>query len=98
MQSTDTNIAAHGGERQLRNQANADAGRDQALHRLVVVALEGDPRLESGGVAGADHVAGTGAGARGLHPRLLMQVPEPDLTTTGQRVGARQREVKWVFE
>ena len=52
---------ADAGERQLRDQRDADAGRDQALDGQVVVALEGDPRLEAGGVAGADHVAGAGA-------------------------------------
>ena len=48
-------------ERELRDQRHADARRDQALHRLVVVALEGDARLEPRGVAGADDVAGAGA-------------------------------------
>ena len=98
MEGANANVAAYGRERQPWDQRDADAGRDQALDRLVVVALKGDPRLEPGRVAGADHVAGAGAGDRGLHPRLLAQVLEPDLTATGQRVGGGQGEVERVLE
>ena len=57
--------------------ATPTPGGDQALDGLVVVALEGDAGLEAGGVAGADDVAGAGAGRRGLHPGLLREVLEP---------------------
>ena len=98
MQRADADVAAHGRERQLRDQADADAGGDQALHRLVIVALEGDAGLEAGGVAGADDVAGAGARDRGLHPGLLAQVLEPDLAPAGESVVWRQGEVEGVLE
>jgi hypothetical protein len=61
MQGTDADVAAHGGERQLRDQADADTGGDQPLDRLVVVALERDPGLEPGRMAGADNMASAGS-------------------------------------
>ena len=63
-------VLAHRRKRQLRDQGNAHSGGDQPLHRLVVVALEGDVWLEPGRVAGADHVARAGARGRRLHPGL----------------------------
>ena len=71
------------------DQRDADPGRDQALDGLVVVALEGDAGLEAGGVAGADDVAGAGAGGRGLDPGLLAQVLEPQLARARPAGGRR---------
>ena len=71
---TDHDVLAHHRERELGDQADADARRHQPLHGLVVVALEGHARLEAGRVAAAHDVAGAGARARGLHPRLRPQV------------------------
>ena len=61
-------------QRQLRDQRDADAGGDEALDGLVVVALEGDVRLEAGGVAAAHDVARAGARAGGLDPASRAQV------------------------
>src|SRR3712207_8783747 len=52
---------------QVGDERDADAGRDEPLDREVVVGVEGDARLEAGGVAGAheDHrvrAAALGAG------------------------------------
>ncbi len=85
-------------KRQLRNQGDADSRRDQALDGLVVVALEGDMGLETGGVAGADHVPGAGAGGGGLNPRLVAQVLQPQFPARGQRVVVGQRQVQRVVE
>ena len=80
------------------DQGDADAGGDQPLHGQVVVALEGDPGLEAGGVAGADHVAGAGACRRGLDPGFVTKVLQPELRATCQRMVSRQRDVERVVE
>ncbi len=57
-----------------RDQRDAHAGCHEALHGLVVVALEGHPRLEACGVAAAHDVARAGAGSGGLHPGVVAQI------------------------
>ena len=64
-------------ESQLGDQRHADAGGHQALHGLVVVALEGDLGLEADGVACAHDLAGARAVGRRLDPRLVEQVGRP---------------------
>ena len=98
VQGADHDVVADAGERQLRDQRDADAGRDQALDGLVVVALERDPGLEAGRVAGAHDVAGAGAGRRGLHPRLAAQVLQPRPLLGSQLVPLGQRQVHRVLE
>ena len=61
-------------ERQLGDQRDAHARRDQALDGLVVVALERHAGLEAGGVAAAHDLPRARARARGLHPRFAAQV------------------------
>ena len=46
----------------VRDQRQPHAGGDEAEDRRVVVVLEGDPRLEAGGVAGAQEQPRVGAG------------------------------------
>ena len=53
-------VLPHHRQSELRNQGDADAGRDQTLDRLVVVALERHVRLEPGRVAAAHDVARAG--------------------------------------
>ena len=76
-------------ERELGDQGHADARGDQALDGLEVVALERDPRLEAGRVAGADDVARAGRGGRGLHPRLLAAGPRAAPCPACRRARAR---------
>ena len=80
------------------NQGDADAGRDEALDGLVVVALEGHARLEAGRVAGAHDVARAGAGGRGLHPRLALQVLEAQPSRRASACSRGQREVHRVVQ
>ena len=53
LELADDDVVAHVDEREVRDQADADAGRDEALDRGVVVGLEGDLRLEARRLAGA---------------------------------------------
>ena len=76
-------------ERQARDQRDADARRDEALHGLVVVALERRVRLESGRQARAHDVARARARRRRLHPVLIAQVGERQRRLR-QRAGARR--------
>ncbi len=94
VQRADADVGTNRGERQLGDQRHPDPGGDQALHRLVVVALEGDAGLEAGGVAGADDVPGAGAGGGGLDPGLLAQVLER-AASCGRRAGGRARRARW---
>jgi hypothetical protein len=94
----DEDVRAHRGERQLRDQGDADPGRDQALDGLVVVAFEGDAGVETGLVAGADDVPGAGAGGRGLYPRILRQVLEPQAAAAGEAVIVGEGEVERIVE
>ncbi len=69
-------VVAHGDEGEVGDQRDADAGRDEALDRVVVVDLERDVRLEAGGRAGAqqDPSVRAGPGTRSHDPVLARQV------------------------
>ena len=70
----DRDVGADGREGELRDQRHADPGGDQALDRLVVVALEGDARLEARG----DGRSGPRGGRRGWTPRSAPRTPRAD--------------------
>ena len=98
-QLPDRDVLARRGERELGDQRDTDPRRDEALDRLVVVAFEGDARLEAGGVAGADDVPGAGAGGRGLNPGLLAEVRQARLEPApGKRVVGGKGQVEGVVE
>jgi hypothetical protein len=64
--------------------------RDQVLHRLVVVEVEGDLRLEPGRATGATGEGLTGGATRPLDPRLIREVGEGHRATTRCSVAAGQ--------
>ena len=91
VQLPDPDVGADGGEGQLRDQGDADPGGDQALDRLVVVALEGDPRLEP-----AAWQERTTWRAQGLEAEVWIQdssreVRQPQLLAARQRGAPRGR-------
>ena len=69
LELADDDVVAHGDEREVGDQADADAGRDEALDRDVVVGLKGDARLEAGGLAGALRGSAP-SGQRPVVPRI----------------------------
>ncbi|HWF75243.1 MAG TPA: cytochrome P450 [Solirubrobacteraceae bacterium] len=94
----DHGVAALAGERELGDERDADAGGDESLHGLVVVALEGDLGLEPGDQARAHHVARTGARGRGLNPLLVAEVLEGEVLLGDERMGGGQDHVHGVLE
>ena len=70
------------------NQANAEAGGDQPLQDLVIVALEGDPRLEARCAARGDHVLAARARLLPAEPVLVRRDPRGRLAPT-RRAGVR---------
>ena len=98
VQGADADVLADGRERQLGDQGDADAGGDQALDGLVVVALEGDARFEAGGVAGADHVLAQGLAAEVWTQDSSRRSSRRQPLALGQRVVGREGEVERVVE
>ena len=95
VQRADHDVVAHARERELGDQGDADAGGDQALDGLVVVALEGDARLE----ARARGRSGRRGGRRGWSaevcthdsPAQVLEARRSRLRRAGGRAGSARR-------
>ena len=85
-------------ERELRDQGHPHSGRDQSLHRQVVVGLERDARLEARRAADAHDMAGAGARLGGLHPGFVGEVGQRDPILGRQAMGLGQSELHRVLE
>ena len=94
----DADVIAQRRECQLGDQRHPDPRSHQALHRLVVVALEGDAGLKARRVAGADDVPGAGAGRGGLDPGLVAEVLEPQPVASRERMVTAKRQVERIVE
>src|SRR5689334_13001961 len=85
-------------EGELRDQRDADAGGDQPLHGQVIVGLERDPRLESGGAAGAKDVPGAVGRLGRLDPGLIRKVIERDRLLSRQPMALGKSQLHRVLE
>ena len=94
----DHDVVAHGGERELGDQGDADAGRHEALDRRVVVGLERDPGHEAGPLAGAPRHLRAGAAGGALDPGVAREVGQAQVALVGERVVGGEREVERVVE
>jgi hypothetical protein len=84
------------GERHMRDQAHADAGRDKRLGEHVIGPLAGDLHLEAGQrrVVMEQVVGGEAA----LHPALAGKLGERQRLALGQPVTARQHDPHRIIE
>src|SRR5207302_238801 len=85
-------------ESELGDERHADARSDESLHRLEIVALERDARLESGSEAQAHEMTGARAARRGLHPVLGAQALQRERRAAGERMTVREGDVERVLE
>ncbi len=86
-------IVACGDERHVRNERDAEASGDEALHGDVIIRLERHGRLEPRGLASPQvHPRIRAEIAATQDPRLVTQLGDVDRTgLRGFRVGARQQ-------
>src|SRR5262249_38638556 len=84
--------------RQLGKDRDAEAAGDKALDHLVVLALEGDVRLEAGFAAEVDDLEPAGAGHGAAVPVLLLEVGETYGLGGGEWMADRQSDPHRLLE
>lgn len=79
VQWSDDDIVPNGAERELGDEGDADARSDEALHRHVVVDVEGDVGIETGSSSRLREGGGIGVtGAACGDPGVISQIRESD--------------------
>jgi hypothetical protein len=89
-------VVAVWNQRQSRHQADAHAGGDKSLQRLVVVGPEGDVRLETGDAAHRLVRVLVGRAVCPHHPALPGEGSQFDVLLAGQRMVDRQHHAERV--